>query len=598
MPLLKIKYLLSILFCVSISSKAQTVHCLTNNSSLQINTYEVLSDKHYSFDQIRSSTTLRFIQNDSLNISAADYYWIRMIVENPYPNDENYRISLSPKLNYILYSFDNSTKTWRSYKAGLAVPDKQQERGIAPCTLQGGTKDTLYLKIDVRDIQAYGYTIKPTITMEKEISFNGRKDILWILWLICMAVLLSFSCYNLFIYFQLKDDIYLCYLVVQIGAIIFITSFKHFFNVFLPFGFYNIRLNADGSTYYYDLNAFLLHISSMIIFAGMIQLTRSYLRTKVLLPAWDNLLKYLFYAYIVVELIPAIITITGIFYLDNYTLLYDNIFILIIALVIFSTCIVAYKRKIRAARYFLLANTLPIIFGTCTAIYCIINSAPTYSRNGSFLPEIAIISQIFTFAVVLVARIRVVNEELKAKELEVGKLAADIALTEYKHTLIEQENEFIISAIQQEKDKNELLQQKLEINQRELVGNSLYIHQKNKLLADLKDQIQDIDNLYPHVKHPGLKSIKSSLKDSQYLDLEWDKFKLHFEQVHPDFFKTLRSKHPSLTQNELRLYAYFHIHLSTKEIAALLNIAPASVRQAKARLNKKMAGAFQQPEQN
>jgi hypothetical protein len=598
MPLLKIKYLLSILFCVSISSKAQTVHCLTNNSSLQINTYEVLSDKHYSFDQIRSSTTLRFIQNDSLNTSAADYYWIKMIVENPYPNNENYRISLSLKLNYILYSFDNSTKTWRSYKAGLAVPDKQQERGIVPCTLQGGTKDTLYLKIDVRDIQAYGYTIKPTITMEKEISFNGRKDILWILWLICMAVLLSFSCYNLFIYFQLKDDIYLCYLVVQIGAIIFITSFKHFFNVFLPFGFYNIRLNADGSTYYYDLNAFLLHISSMIIFAGMIQLTRSYLRTKVLLPAWDNLLKYLFYAYIVVELIPAIITITGIYYLDNYTLLYDNIFILIIALVIFSTCIVAYKRKIRAARYFLLANTLPIIFGTCTAIYFIINSAPTYSRNGSFLPEIAIISQIFTFAVVLVARIRVVNEELKAKELEVGKLAADIALTEYKHTLIEQENEFIISAIQQEKDKNELLQQKLEINQRELVGNSLYIHQKNKLLADLKDQIQDIDDLYPHVKHPGLKSIKSSLKDSQYLDLEWDKFKLHFEQVHPDFFKTLRSKHPSLTQNELRLYAYFHIHLSTKEIAALLNIAPASVRQAKARLNKKMAGAFQQPEQN
>nr|WP_276611842.1 7TM diverse intracellular signaling domain-containing protein [Chitinophaga oryziterrae] len=434
--------------------------------------------------------------------------------------------------------------------------------------------------------------------MEKEISFNGRKDILWILWLICMAVLLSFSCYNLFIYFQLKDDIYICYLVVQIGAIIFITSFKHFFNVFLPFGFYNIRLNADGSTYYYDLNAFLLHISSTIIFAGMIQLTRSYLRTKVLLPAWDNLLKYLLYAYIVVELIPAIITITGIYYLDNYTLLYDNIFILIIALVIFSTCIVAYKRKIRAARYFLLANTLPIIFGTCTAVYFIINSAPTYSRNGSFLPEIAIISQIFTFAVVLVARIRVVNEELKAKELEVGKLAADIALTEYKHTLIEQENEFIISAIQQEKDKNELLQQKLELNQRELVGNSLYIHQKNKLLADLKDQIQDIDNLYPNVKHPGLKSIRSSLKDSQYLDLEWDKFKLHFEQVHPDFFKTLRSKHPSLTQNELRLYAYFHIHLSTKEIAALLNIAPASVRQAKARLNKKMAGAFQSPEQN
>ncbi|SEW14736.1 7TM diverse intracellular signalling [Chitinophaga sp. YR573] len=594
MPPLKIKYLLSILFCVSISLKAQTVHCLTNNTSLQINTYEVLPDKHYSFDQIRSSTTLRFAQNDSLNTSAADYYWIKMIVENPYPNNENYRISLSLKLNYILYFFDNSTQKWISYNAGLGESNK----GTVSCTLQGRTRNILYLKIDVRDIQSYGYAIKPAIIMEKEISFNSRKDVLWISWLLCIAVLISFACYNLFVYFQLKDEVYLCYLVVQLGAIVFITSFKHFFNLLLPFGFYNIRLNADGSTYNYDLNSFLLHIGCIIIFSGTIQLTRSYLRTKELLPAYDNLLKYALYTYAGIELPPAIITIAGIYYLDSYTLIYDNIAILIISLLIFFTCIVAYKRHIRAAKYFLLANTLPLIFGTFTAVFFIINSAPTYTNNGSFLPEIAIISQIFTFAVALVARIRIVNEELKAKELEVGKLAADIALTEYKHTLIEKENEFIISAIQQEKDKNELLQQKLEINQRELVGNSLYIHQKNKLLADLKDQIQDIDNLYPHVKHPGLKSIKSSLKDSQYLDLEWDKFKLHFEQVHPDFFKTLRSKHPSLTQNELRLYAYFHIHLSTKEIAALLNIAPASVRQAKARLNKKMAGAFQSPEQN
>jgi len=58
--------------------------------------------------------------------------------------------------------------------------------------------------------------------------------------------------------------------------------------------------------------------------------------------------------------------------------------------------------------------------------------------------------------------------------------------------------------------------------------------------------------------------------------------------VHPSFFNNLQTAHPQLTKYELRLYAYFHINLSTKEIAALLNIAPSSVRQAKARLNKKM----------
>jgi hypothetical protein len=288
-------------------------------------------------------------------------------------------------------------------------------------------------------------------------------------------------------------------------------------------------------------------------------------------------------------MIPAILTITGVYYLDNYTLLYDNIAILLISFTIILTSTVAYKRKIRAAKHFLLANIVPIIFATATAVYFIINAAPTYTSPASLLPEMAILSQIFTFGVALIARVRVVNDELKMKELAIEKLEDDITLTAYKQMLIEQENDLITSAIQQEKDRNELLQQKLEVNQRELVSNSLYIHQKNKLLADLKGQLHDIDHLYPHVKHPGLKSIKSSLKDGQHLDAEWDKFKLHFEQVHPDFFKDIRALHPSLTNNELRLYAYFHINLSTKEIAALLSIEPASVRQAKARLNKKMS---------
>jgi len=62
-----------------------------------------------------------------------------------------------------------------------------------------------------------------------------------------------------------------------------------------------------------------------------------------------------------------------------------------------------------------------------------------------------------------------------------------------------------------------------------------------------------------------------------------------FEQVHPNFFKELQAKYPSLTKNELRLYSYFHINLGTKEIASLLNIDPASVSRAKTRLYKKMA---------
>ncbi|SHF48673.1 7TM-DISM domain-containing protein [Pedobacter caeni] len=555
---------------------------------MQVRTYGVLSDQHYSFDKILNDTTLVFRNNSSLNRTGADYYWIKTIIENPYPNQEHYRISLSVPLNYSLYSFDDLHKKWICRTSGPAVADLQRERGVISFSFKGQTKNVLYFKVDVSDIKSYRHAIAPVILLNKEISFDGREKISWLTWYICIAVLLSFSCYNLYIYFHLKEQIYLYGLVIQIGAIIFITAFKHFFNALIPFTGYNLRLNTDGSVYHYNLNSFLLHIGIILIFFGMIQLTRTYLNTKKLLPVHDGVLKYMIYVYAAYGFIPAIVTITGWYYLDHYTLMMDNILVLLIVLTIFLTSMAAYKRRIIAAKYFLLANTLPLIFGAGLACYYIINSAPTYTNNTSVLPELAILSQILTFAVALVARVRIVNEELRLKEQETIKLETDIAVTGYKRLLAEEENQQIINAIREEKNKNDLLQQRLEANERELVGNSVYIHQKNKLLSDLKLQIKDISKHYPDDKYPALKNIESSIKDSQYLDSEWEKFKLHFEQVHPDFFGNLRVKHPSLTNNELRLYAYFHINLSTKEIATLLNIEPASVRQAKARLNKKM----------
>ena len=90
------------------------------------------------------------------------------------------------------------------------------------------------------------------------------------------------------------------------------------------------------------------------------------------------------------------------------------------------------------------------------------------------------------------------------------------------------------------------------------------------------------------ITNDSLEKLKTKIQQNLYLDADWDKFKLHFEQVHPNFFRELDEKHPGLTNYEVRLYSYIHMKLSTKEIAGLLNITPASVIKAKARLNKKL----------
>jgi septal ring factor EnvC (AmiA/AmiB activator) len=145
----------------------------------------------------------------------------------------------------------------------------------------------------------------------------------------------------------------------------------------------------------------------------------------------------------------------------------------------------------------LAANLLPAVFAAGSSA-CIL----LYHKSSALLPAIAILSQILTFAVALVARVKLISDDLSNKAIEAMQLEADITITEYKRMLIEQENKHISKTIALEKERNELLQQKLEENQRELVGNSLYIHQKNKLLADLKTQMRDMDTLLSGCQAP------------------------------------------------------------------------------------------------
>ena len=52
--------------------------------------------------------------------------------------------------------------------------------------------------------------------------------------------------------------------------------------------------------------------------------------------------------------------------------------------------------------------------------------------------------------------------------------------------------------------------------------------------------------------------------------------------------KKMKSIHPTITPNDLRLCAYLRLNLSSKEIAPLLNISHKSVEVKRYRLRKKL----------
>lgn len=69
---------------------------------------------------------------------------------------------------------------------------------------------------------------------------------------------------------------------------------------------------------------------------------------------------------------------------------------------------------------------------------------------------------------------------------------------------------------------------------------------------------------------------------------DWIKFKMLFEKTHPGFFTRLKIQANDITQAEQRMAALTRLHLTTRQMAAVLGISPNSVIKAKQRLRQRL----------
>ncbi|SDI57394.1 helix-turn-helix and ligand-binding sensor domain-containing protein [Winogradskyella thalassocola] len=130
--------------------------------------------------------------------------------------------------------------------------------------------------------------------------------------------------------------------------------------------------------------------------------------------------------------------------------------------------------------------------------------------------------------------------------------------------------------------KNKNLQQNIENKNRELGMATMNLVKRNELLNNIKGELSKSKTLSEVGK--VVKLINSSINDTN----DWELFEEAFNNVDKDFMKKIKSIHPSITPNDLRLCAYLRLNLSSKEIAPLLNISHKSVEVRRYRLRKKM----------
>ncbi len=128
----------------------------------------------------------------------------------------------------------------------------------------------------------------------------------------------------------------------------------------------------------------------------------------------------------------------------------------------------------------------------------------------------------------------------------------------------------------------------IEDKDRELVSQLMVLSNKNETLQYVKSHLNEMIKTCKKEEKPKLTRMVDHINSTLMATDNWENFMLHFERIHPGFFERLQARFPSLTSKDLKLCSYLRLHMTTKEIAGLLNITPQSAEISRVRLRKKL----------
>jgi len=130
--------------------------------------------------------------------------------------------------------------------------------------------------------------------------------------------------------------------------------------------------------------------------------------------------------------------------------------------------------------------------------------------------------------------------------------------------------------------------EELKHKERELAANALHVVSKNETLESLKKSVETVMASDKDEMKRLLKGLIQEIDSNINLDQDWDVFKMHFEEVHQDFFRRLVDRYTDLNTNDLKFCAYLRLNLDAKEIARILNISVNAIEKRRYRLRKKL----------
>lgn len=162
----------------------------------------------------------------------------------------------------------------------------------------------------------------------------------------------------------------------------------------------------------------------------------------------------------------------------------------------------------------------------------------------------------------------------------------------------QQKQEHLISLHQLELERNEKelikvqndkLASDVSFKNRELATMTMHLVDRGRVLSNIKEVLNTtIKKLEPTVSQDHFKRVIRLFEEAENNDEDWEHFSRHFDEVHSNFLARVKKQFPTLTTTDLKLCAYLHIDLTSKEIAQLLGISVRGVETSRYRLRKKL----------
>lgn len=145
--------------------------------------------------------------------------------------------------------------------------------------------------------------------------------------------------------------------------------------------------------------------------------------------------------------------------------------------------------------------------------------------------------------------------------------------------------EILIAKQKQMETEQQNLREEIRRKTIELATKAKDDEDKNRILSIINCKIKEIEDT-PNISKIRLGEIRRML--SQYLHTEDHTFEIQMDELHQEFFKSMKVRFPNLSIYELRLCAYLRIGLNSKEMADIFQVLPSSINVSRSRLRKKL----------